>query len=114
MDGDERDKAQDWRLPVAAMPPTLAELEERIDEALVTARASEAAVMTVGAAALDAAEQARRAADLAARASAAIERNRISEVSTVRSGTDAMDDFTVRADRVAERLSRLQRLPIPA
>jgi hypothetical protein len=44
-------------------------LEERVDEALATARASEAAIMTVGAAAFDAAEQARRAAELAERAS---------------------------------------------
>ena len=51
---------------------SLSELVARIDEALATARASEAAVMTVGAAALDAAEQARRAADLAERASAAM------------------------------------------
>ncbi len=47
-----------------------ATLEERVDEALATARASEAAIMTVGAAAFDAAEQARRAAELAERASA--------------------------------------------
>jgi acyl CoA:acetate/3-ketoacid CoA transferase alpha subunit len=47
-------------------------LEERVDEALATARAAEAAIMTVGAAAFDAAEQARRAAELAERASAAM------------------------------------------
>lgn len=46
-----------------------ATLEERVEEALATARASEAAIMTVGAAAFDAAEQARRAAELAERAS---------------------------------------------
>ena len=67
-----RDNTDQWRLPEAARPPLLGELVERIDEALATARASEAAVMTVGAAALDAAEQARRAASLAERASAAI------------------------------------------
>ena len=50
----------------------VSELVARIDEALATARASEAAVMTVGAAAIDAAEQAKRAADLAERASAAM------------------------------------------
>lgn len=47
-----------------------ATLEERVEEALATARASEAAIMTVGASAFDAAEQARRAAELAERASA--------------------------------------------
>ena len=58
--------AEDWALPERSRPPLLGELVERIDEALATARASEAAVMTVGAAAIEAAEQARRAAELAA------------------------------------------------
>jgi len=50
------DSTEEWTLPEPARPPLLAELVERIDEALATARASEAAVMTVGAAALDAAD----------------------------------------------------------
>ena len=108
---DERDKTQDWRLPAHALPPTVAELGHRIDEALATARASEAAVMTVGAAALDAAEQARRAAELAERASAAINRNGASMRSSARPGSIALDDFTARADRISERLRKLQRLP---
>jgi hypothetical protein len=108
----ERDPAQDWLLPEPARPPLLGELVERIDEALATARASEAAVMTVGAAALDAAEQARRAAELAERASAAMTGNGAPSSPTV--GSDAIGDFTARADRVAERLRRLQRLPLPA
>src|SRR4051812_33213028 len=63
MDGAERDSTQDWLLPEAAAPPLLSELEERIDEALIVAKASEKAVMEVGDAALEAASQARRAAD---------------------------------------------------
>jgi hypothetical protein len=108
---DERDRTQDWLLPAHRTPPTVAELELRIDEALATARASEAAVMTVGAAALDAAEQARRAAELAERASAAIDRGAPPQAQVSAPGA-AMDDFTARADRIAERLRKLQRLPL--
>jgi hypothetical protein len=96
-----RDGAESWALPERARPPLLGELVERIDEALATARASEAAVMTVGAAALDAAEQAKRAAELAERASRAMNGGhpdlRLAD----------MDSFTARADRVAERLRLL-------
>jgi hypothetical protein len=102
---------EDWALPERSRPPLLGELVERIDEALATARASEAAVMTVGAAALDAAEQARRAAELAERASARIGGNGSGPVRGGRSD-DAMSAFTARADRIAERLQRLQRLPL--
>ena len=114
MDDRQPDGAGDWRLPEHRRPPLLGELVERIDEALATARASEAAVMTVGAAALDAAEQARRAAGLAERASAAMGRNGAAKNSTMRVEGGAMDDFSARADRVAERLSRLQHLPLSA
>jgi len=107
----QRDSVEDWALPEGDRPPLLGELVERIDEALATARASEAAVMTVGAAALDAAEQARRAAELAERASAsmayAAPRSR-----AMPSDDAAMGDFTERADRVAERLRRLQRVAL--
>src|SRR6476469_8153080 len=72
MDASARDSTRDWLLPGQSRPPLVGELEDRIEEALATARASEAAVMTVGAAALDAAEQARRAAELAERASAMV------------------------------------------
>ncbi len=114
MEAPRRDTTQDWLLPEHARPPLLSELVTRIDVALATARASEAAVMTVGAAALDAAEQARRAADLAEQASAAM--------LGAQSGSDADDgeddglrDFSVRADRVAARLRELERAPlIPA
>jgi hypothetical protein len=109
------DSVEDWSLPEHSRPPLLGELVERIDEALATARASEAAVMTVGAAALDAAEQARRAADLAERASAAMQGgNAAATPRRPRRDDAAMDDFSARADRVAERLRRLQRLPLSA
>jgi hypothetical protein len=123
----ERDTTQDWQLPERSRPPLIGELVERIDEALATARASEAAVMTVGAAALDAAEQAHRAADLAERASAVVFSGR-SPVGVAGGGPPAADslaapgtpedeglrDFTARADRVAARLRELERLPLVA
>jgi len=113
---EQRDSADSWALPERDRPPLLGELVERIDEALATARASEAAVMTVGAAALDAAEQAKRAAELAERASRAIGNGAPPAaqrpVGAATSG--GMDNFTARADRVAERLQRLQRLPLSA
>jgi hypothetical protein len=127
------DTTQDWLLPEAARPPLIGELEQRIDEALATARASEAAVMTVGAAALDAAEQARRAAELAERASSMVVKARgsfapISPVapaavptappraSGARSapGGTSLRDFSERADRLVARLRQLQRIPLGA
>jgi hypothetical protein len=110
----ERDRAENWLLPERSRPPLLGELVERIDEALATARASEAAVMTVGAAALDAAEQARRAAELAERASAMLGNNGSAVDSSAEAAGAPMGDFTARADRLAERLQRLQRLPLLA
>jgi hypothetical protein len=107
-----QDPTPDWLLPDRSRLPLLGELVERIDEALAIACASEAAVMTVGAAALDAAEQARRAAELAERASAAMLGNGSPSVPTTRHEEGPMGDFTARADRVAERLRRLQRLPL--
>jgi hypothetical protein len=114
-----RDDAESWTLPERSRPPLLGELVERIDEALATARASEAAVMTVAAAALDAAEQAKRAAELAERASRAIGNGSVMVPVPPSSGpagvtTAGMDSFAARADRVAERLQRLQRLPLSA
>jgi hypothetical protein len=107
-----------WTLSERARPPLLGELVERIDEALATARASEAAVMTVGAAALDAAEQAKRAAELAVRASAAMSsapvRTTPANGDPPDAGDSGMDSFSARADRVAERLRRLQGLPLSA
>jgi hypothetical protein len=116
--------AETWTLPERARPPLLGELVERIDEALATAHASEAAVMTVGAAALDAAEQAKRAAELAERASAAMSApgslNREEPLNGPPAALDfrpeegEINDFNARADRVAERLRRLQNLPLSA
>jgi len=70
MEGAERDSTQDWLVPAGAAPPLLSELELKVDAALAIAKASEAGVSAVGEAALDAARQARRAAELAESASA--------------------------------------------
>ncbi len=83
----------------------LSELEERIDEALVIAKASEMAVMAVGDAALDAAQQARRAADMAERASAVA-----LKVTAPKPELDpGLRGFSERADRVVARLRALER-----
>ena len=68
MEASRRDATDEWVLPEQARPPLLSELEARIDHALATARSSEAAAIAVGSTALDAAEQARRSAELAERA----------------------------------------------
>ena len=125
------DKTEEWLLPAGSRPPTVAELEERIELALSTARASEAAVMSVGAAALDAAEQAKRAAELAERASAIVasagarpeppmpEPPRPEAVPRPRRQSGPPSDnglrsFHAQADRLAERLRLLQRVPLGA
>lgn len=120
MEGSERDSTQDWVLPESARPPLLNELEARIDEAVVTARASEAAAMVIGEAALEAAEQARQAAGIAERAAAtALDAQRrlvaaplgAEEPVAPRAGADGADerlrDFAERADRIARRLREL-------
>jgi hypothetical protein len=112
MEGATRDTTQDWLAPEHSRPPLIGELERRIEEALVTARASEAAVMTVGAAALDAAEQARRAAELAERASVAALGARRREDPIPRPEDGGLRIFHARADFVAARLRELQRLPL--
>jgi hypothetical protein len=119
MDAALRDSTEDWVLPEDSTPPLLGELEERIEEALSTARASEAAVMTVGAAALDAAEQARRAAKIAERAAAtALDVQFRAGRGTVRSAgpaagleDESLRSFTERANRVIRRLRKLEQLP---
>ncbi len=130
MAADERDSTRDWLLPEDARPPLLSELVARIDEALATARASEAAVMSVGAAAIEAAEQAKRAAELAERASSAmLERAEAPPVQPPQAPEPAakpppsrprdepedegLRDFSARADRLAARLRELQRSEIP-
>jgi hypothetical protein len=130
MDATTSETTQDWSLPSGARPPLIGELEERIELALVTARASEAAVMTVGAAALDAAEQARRAAELAERASLAVtklplatvaeapvhgtEGEPAAEANPESKGERSLSDFSERADRLVARLRKLQRIPLAA
>ncbi len=121
MEASERDSTRDWLLPDASTPPLIGELERRIDEAVATAHASEAAVMTVGAAALEAANQAHRAAEIAERASAlALDAQRSAKRSASGLEVDAepedrsLRSFTERADRVVLRLRRLGRLPAPA
>lgn len=64
MEGTQRDSTQDWVVPRGSVP-TVGELEARIDEAVVIARASEEGVREVGEIALDAARQARKAAEMA-------------------------------------------------
>jgi hypothetical protein len=131
MDADAAETTQDWLLPESARPPLIGELERRVEEALATARASEAAVMTVGAAAIDAAEQARRAAELAERASVAAlgAEGRVSSLVVAQRSEpasqedpaaasesetgDQLSDFSARADRLVARLRQLQRVPLP-
>ncbi len=126
----DRDSTQDWLLPAGAKPPSVAELQNGIDQALAVARASERAVISVGASALDAAEQARRAASIAERAAATalqVQRRASSAGSEPQRGldrppparvTDGEDDrlrsFTDRANRVGARLLALQRSAVGA
>lgn len=131
MEGGARDTTEDWLLPEQSRPPLIGELERRVEEALATARASEAAVMTVGAAAIGAAEQAERAAGLAEKASAAAlaveERVATAAVALASSAAvepkaaeetteekDSLSEFSARADRLVARLKQLQRVPLPA
>ena len=137
------ESTQDWLLPEHSRPPLIGELERRVELALTMARASEAAVVTVGAAAISAAEQAERAAGLAEKASAtALEaQDRVAAMtltpatasspepsSSPRSAVapegddspsgaeedDSLSDFSARADRLVARLRQLQRVPLPA
>ena len=114
MAGAVADSTQDWLLPEQSRPPLIGELELKVEEALAIARASEAAVISVGAAALDAAEQARRAAELAERASAAmLASSPPSEPEPeLGAGDERLRDFHARADFIASRLQRLQRVPL--
>ena len=127
------DSTQDWLLPEHSRPPLIGELERRVELALTMARASEAAVVTVGAAAIGAAEQAERAAGLAEKASAtALEvQDRVAALTPAPTPTpspsapapadpdrgeedDSLSDFSARADRLVARLRQLQRVPLPA
>jgi hypothetical protein len=120
MDDGERDNTQDWLLPEAAKPPLLGELVRRVDFAVAIARASEAAVMAVGESALDAAKQARRAAEIAERASIAALDIQNGARGAYRPKVDPGSDdkrlrnFTERADRVVARLRALEWPPVPS
>jgi hypothetical protein len=121
MEGSERDRTEDWQLPESARPPTIAQLQQRIDEALATARATESAVTTVGAAALDAAERAGRAAKHAQRSAELAEWASAAMLGDPSRGPragaavddDLMRSFSEHADRVVARLRALERLPLP-
>lgn len=123
MGASEKETTADWLLPEAARPPLIGELERRVAEALATARATEDAVMTVGAAAIDAAEQAQRAAALAEKASAAAldAQARVASMTAASpagpiegEAESSLSDFSARADRLVARLRQLQRVPLPA
>jgi hypothetical protein len=103
MEAAERDDTQDWLLPEGAVPPLLNELEQRIDEALIIAKASEKAVVEVGDVALDAADHARRAADLAERAAEAA-LSATPPLPETPPEDVALRNFSERADRVVARL----------
>ncbi|MBK5220911.1 MAG: hypothetical protein JJE35_14200 [Thermoleophilia bacterium] len=127
MEDQERDTTQDWLLAAEQRAPTLAQLEQRIDHALAVARASEAAALEIGTAALDAAQQARRAAELAERASAGVPAAAAPALVEDRVGSpgggdaarepepdlefDSLRQFTERADRVAARLRAMAPVP---
>jgi hypothetical protein len=134
MADDERDSTEDWLLPAQHRPATMLELEQRVDVALAIAKGAEAAALEIGDAALDAAQQAHRAAELAERAVGAgvgrpgRARNGGSETSVDTGGPPPPDNgaevpagdglgderlrlFTERADRVVARLRALERSP---
>lgn len=123
MEGTQRDSTQDWVVPRGAVP-TVSELEARIDEAVVIARASEEGVREVGEIALDAARQARKAAEMAeASAKAAKEATQVprlagpvaeeaaEEQPSREVVIDPLQRFNERADAVAARLRRLEGVP---
>jgi hypothetical protein len=111
--------------------PTVGELEARIDEALVIARVSEEGVREVGEMAIDAAKQARRAAEMAeksAHAAVAAAGEAATVKAVVQAGSsadvsgpagpvaarevviDPVERFYRRADALAARLEKLQRV----
>ena len=109
MENAARDSTDEWRLSERARPPTVAELEARIDEAIAIARASEEAAISIGAAAIESAEQARRAADLAVQASETASRGVYAHASRNGHDEERLARFRRRADRVGARFAQLQR-----
>ena len=118
-EGAARDTTEDWLLAAAARPRSFGELEARIEYAVTLARSSEAAVAEIGAAALDAAEQSRRAAQLAEQAPAAAAHTNgaapIESATVVNEGPVTPDQlslerFIARSDQVMARLLVLQQV----
>jgi len=119
MEAAERDTTDEWRVAPERAPATIAELEGRIDVAIATAQAAEEAALEIGAAGLEAAEQARRAAALAEKASAAAVRAARHPApapgpradGAARTATDPFEEriaaFRQRAERVIVRLQRI-------
>ncbi len=110
----DRDSTQDWLVPEESRPPLWSELEARVDEAVTIARASEAAIEVFGNAAIEAAKQACRAAELAEQASIAVVAG-----SAAANGGDptapegapvdpSLGAFRDHADRVMARLMALE------
>jgi hypothetical protein len=137
MEGTQRDSTQDWVVPRGTVP-TVGQLETRIDEALVIARTSEEGVREVGEIALDAARQARKAAEMAEQSALAAQEAaregsgpagpdpdlvppppvadeepvaQEDKQPTREVVIDPLQRFNERADRVAERLRALERVP---
>jgi hypothetical protein len=99
---------EDWRLPERARPALPGELVERIDEALATAPPlrggrDDGRGRRSGC---------RPGAPRSERASAAMIGDGSPSTPKARPEDAAMGDFSARADRVAERLRRLQRLSL--
>jgi hypothetical protein len=125
-----RDNAEDWLLPETTRARTFSQLESRVHVALTLAQASEAAVREVGAAAIEAAEQARQAAELAERAAIAAQEAAgapelrpepepslapepggepgAGEAPAAPQQEEWLIRFTHRAERLSARLDRLQ------
>ena len=130
IEGTQRDNTEDWIVPRAAVP-TIAELEARIDEALVIARASEEGVREVGEMAIEAAREAKRAAVAAEAAVArAVESEPEPEfdpdppMAAIETEPEVEESeprfevrfrrFSERADRLSGRLRRLGEPPAAA
>lgn len=137
MEASRRDATDDWMLPEDARPPSVKELEARIDVATARARSAEAAASAIGSAALDAAEQARRSAEAAERTHKLVDErlglqegralpaaapppvsNGPAAMKSARWGMagetfeqDPMRAFIARADRISLRLQKLQNAP---
>lgn len=106
MEGRQRDNTQDWLLPGDSVPPSIEELEERIDEALTTAKEAEAAVESVGIAALEAAEHSREAAEQAARAAELAERANAVMREELASAKERQDSGSARREQAAGEVAR--------